>query len=72
MLLACRPWGARRVGLSLDTTTVDSWPPADLLRAAIFFEARDIMQLSRDWWAVVLAVTAALFVKLGALPHVPW
>jgi len=30
------------------------------------------MQLSRDWWAVVLAVTAALFVKLGALPHVPW
>ena len=30
------------------------------------------MQLSRDWWAVVLAFTAAFFVKLGALPHVPW
>jgi hypothetical protein len=35
-------------------------------------EARPIMRLSRDWWAVVVAITAALFVKIGALPHVPW
>jgi hypothetical protein len=30
------------------------------------------MKFSRDWWAVIVAVIAALFVKLGALPRIPW
>jgi hypothetical protein len=30
------------------------------------------MTLSRDWWAVILAVTAAVLVKLGLIGGIPW
>jgi len=30
------------------------------------------MTLSRDWWAVILAVTAAVLVKLGLIAGIPW
>jgi hypothetical protein len=29
-------------------------------------------RLSLDWWAVILAVVAAVAVKSGLLPAVPW
>jgi hypothetical protein len=29
-------------------------------------------KLSLDWWAVMIALSAALIVKLGVLPPVPW
>jgi hypothetical protein len=25
-----------------------------------------------DWWAVILALTAALAVKFGIVPNIPW
>jgi hypothetical protein len=28
--------------------------------------------LSVDWWAVILALLAAIAVKLGAFPRIPW
>ena len=28
--------------------------------------------LSIDWWSVLLALLAAILVKLGVLPHIPW
>jgi hypothetical protein len=31
-----------------------------------------LVRMSRDWWAVAVAVAAALLVKLGWLPRVPW
>jgi hypothetical protein len=30
------------------------------------------MTLSRDWWAVIVAVMAAVLVKLGLVVGVPW
>jgi len=30
------------------------------------------MKLSRDWWAVIVAATAAILVKLGVVAGVPW
>jgi hypothetical protein len=30
------------------------------------------MTLSRDWWAVILAVAAAALVKLGLVAGIPW
>jgi hypothetical protein len=30
------------------------------------------MTLSRDWWAVIVAVVAAVLVKLGLVVGVPW
>jgi len=30
------------------------------------------MTLSRDWWAVIVAVTAAVLVKLGLIGGIPW
>jgi hypothetical protein len=30
------------------------------------------MTLSRDWWAVIVAVAAAVLVKLGLVAGVPW
>jgi hypothetical protein len=29
-------------------------------------------RMSTDWWAVLLALLTATFVRLGALPHIPW
>jgi hypothetical protein len=29
-------------------------------------------RLSIDWWSVLLALLAAILVKLGVLPHIPW
>jgi hypothetical protein len=29
-------------------------------------------RMSRDWWAVIVAVAAAVVVKLGWLPRIPW
>jgi hypothetical protein len=25
-----------------------------------------------DWWAVILALAAALGVRFGLIPHIPW
>jgi hypothetical protein len=30
------------------------------------------MGLSRDWWAVLVALTAVILVKLGVLAGIPW
>jgi hypothetical protein len=30
------------------------------------------MTLSRDWWAVIVAVAAAVLVKLGLIGGIPW
>jgi len=30
------------------------------------------MRMTRDWWAVLLAALAAVFVKLGVFSGVPW
>jgi hypothetical protein len=30
------------------------------------------IRLSLDWWSVIAALGAAVIVKLGVLPHVPW
>jgi len=35
-------------------------------------EEKKNFRLSLDWWAVLLALTAAVLVKLGVLPPVPW
>jgi hypothetical protein len=29
-------------------------------------------KLSIDWWSVITALGAALLIKLGILPHIPW
>jgi hypothetical protein len=29
-------------------------------------------RLSLDWWSVIAALGAAVVVKLGILPHIPW
>jgi hypothetical protein len=29
-------------------------------------------QLSLDWWSVITALVAALLIKSGVLPHIPW
>ena len=28
--------------------------------------------LSADWWAVILSLAAALLIKAGVLPGIPW
>jgi hypothetical protein len=28
--------------------------------------------VSLDWWSVAVALAAALAIKLGVLPHIPW
>jgi len=28
--------------------------------------------LGFDWWAVILSLAAALAVRFGAIPHIPW
>jgi hypothetical protein len=30
------------------------------------------MKLSVDWWSVITALGAAVLIKLGILPHIPW
>jgi hypothetical protein len=30
------------------------------------------MKLSVDWWSVITAFTAAVLIKFGILPHIPW
>jgi len=30
------------------------------------------MKLSVDWWSVITALGAAMLIKLGVLPHIPW
>jgi hypothetical protein len=30
------------------------------------------IRLSLDWWSVIAALGAAVVVKLGVLPHIPW
>jgi hypothetical protein len=30
------------------------------------------MRLSRDWWAVLVALAAVILVKLGVLAGIPW
>ena len=35
-------------------------------------EEKKSFRLSVDWWAVLLAVGAAVLVKLGVLPPIPW
>jgi hypothetical protein len=29
-------------------------------------------RLSLDWWSVITAVAAAVLIKSGILPHIPW
>jgi hypothetical protein len=33
---------------------------------------KQTVRLSVDWWSVIVALGAAVIVKLGVLPHVPW
>jgi hypothetical protein len=28
--------------------------------------------LSLDWWAVLVALSAAVLIKLGVISHIPW
>jgi hypothetical protein len=30
------------------------------------------MKISLDWWAVIAALGAAVLIKFGLLPHIPW
>jgi len=30
------------------------------------------MKPSVDWWSVIAALGAAVLIKLGILPHIPW
>jgi hypothetical protein len=30
------------------------------------------VRLSRDWWAVLVALAAVILVKLGVLAGIPW
>ena len=39
---------------------------------AFFIQACDLMRMTRDWWAVLLAAAAAVLVKLGVVQGVPW
>jgi hypothetical protein len=32
----------------------------------------NVTQLSRDWWAVLVAALAAVLVKLGLIAGIPW
>jgi hypothetical protein len=29
-------------------------------------------KLSLDWWAVIVALLAAILIKLGVVSHIPW
>jgi hypothetical protein len=29
-------------------------------------------KLSVDWWSVIIALSIAILVKFGILPHIPW
>jgi hypothetical protein len=29
-------------------------------------------KLSVDWWSVITALAAAILIKFGILPHIPW
>jgi hypothetical protein len=29
-------------------------------------------KLTLDWWAVILALLAAVLIRTGVLPHIPW
>jgi len=29
-------------------------------------------KLSLDWWSFLVALTAALLIKTGVFPHIPW
>ena len=29
-------------------------------------------KISLDWWSVIVSLAAALLVRLGELPHIPW
>jgi hypothetical protein len=29
-------------------------------------------RLSIDWWSVITALSAAILIKFGILPHIPW
>lgn len=29
-------------------------------------------KLSLDWWSVIAALVAALLIKTGAVPRIPW
>jgi hypothetical protein len=31
-----------------------------------------LRKLSLDWWAVVVALLAAILIKLGIVSHIPW
>ena len=30
------------------------------------------LKLSVDWWSVITALAAAVLIKFGVLPHIPW
>jgi hypothetical protein len=30
------------------------------------------VNLSKDWWSVLIALALTVLIKLGALPHIPW
>jgi hypothetical protein len=34
--------------------------------------SRLIPRLSLDTWAVLIAILAAVLIRVGAIPHVPW
>ena len=34
--------------------------------------AKSTPKISMDWWTVIVSVGAALLVRLGIVPHIPW
>jgi hypothetical protein len=64
--------GRARVVFAHERIQQHQGPEGDIVFRAFVFVGVHAMTLSRDWWAVIVAVTAAVLVKLGLIAGVPW
>jgi hypothetical protein len=49
------------------------WRPRASARGRFLFSGDGLVKtLSRDGWAVIAALVAAVLVRVGAIGHVPW